>query len=100
SPAVDADGDGFSNSDEYIAGTVPTNAASLLRIDQVTQAAGSATVTCRTVPGKRYQLLSRTLVQSGTWQAVGIPVQAIAATTALVDPGVTGARFYRVQVLP
>jgi len=99
-PGVDAEGDGFSNSAEYVAGTVPTNAASLLKIDQVTQSGSSATVTCRTVPGKRYQLLSRPLVESGTWQAVGIPVQAIAATTALLDPLATGARFYRVQVLP
>ncbi len=100
-PGADPDGDGFVNSAEYIAGTVPTNAASLLKIDQVVQNAGGANVTCRSVTGKRYQLYTRPVVASGIWQTVGTPVPASGATVHLLDPaGTSGARFYRVEVLP
>jgi len=100
-PAADPDGDGMNNLAEYIAATVPTNSASLLKIDQVTQNASGATVTCRTVPGKRYQLYSRLVVASGIWQTVGAPVQAASTSTQIHDPPATsGERFYRVQVLP
>ena len=100
-PNVDPDGDGFPNASEYAAGTNPTDAASLMKIDSVTHDATGTTVAWRSVAGKRYQLLSRALVGNGAWTAVGTPITAVGATTQGFDAsGTTGNRFYRVQVVP
>lgn len=100
-PNMDPDGDGFTNAAEYTAATNPTNAASLLKIDQVQHSATGSTVICESVAGKRYQLYSRLVVESGPWQPVGNPLSATGTTISLPDPdGISGARFYRVEVLP
>ena len=100
-PAADPDGDGFPNSSESIAGTNPTDAASLVKIDSVTHDASGTTVAWRSVVGKSYRLQSRAQLGNGTWNAVGTPIAAVGATTQKLDAsGTTGDRFYRVQVLP
>lgn len=100
-PAADPDGDQMNNSAEQTAGTTPTNAASLLRIESVRQDAGGATVAWQSVAGKRYQLLRRADAASGAWQTAGPPVTATGARTAALDATAThGANFYRVQVVP
>ena len=100
-PQADPDQDGMSNSAEYIAGTNPTNSISRLAIESVTQTVNGATIRCRTVPGKRYQLYSRPVVASGAWQPVGTPIIASGNATQWFDPaGTGGARYYRVGVMP
>ena len=100
-PTADPDGDGFVNASENIAGTNPTNATSLLKIDSITNNVSGATVTWRSVPGKSYQLLFRSPVTASNWTAVGTAVLAGGATASKLDPAtVTSNRFYRVQVLP
>ena len=49
----------MSNLQEYIAGTDPTNAASLLTIKSVLSAANGTTVTWQSVTNRHYQLMSR-----------------------------------------
>ncbi len=99
-PGADPDGDGFTNQAEYIAGTVPTNAASLLRIESVTQNAGGCTITWQSGAGHRYQVFSKPLV-AGTFTAVGSPVTANGSITTFTDTSATsGIKFYRVQALP
>ncbi len=100
SPGADPDGDGFLNSAENIAGTNPTNAASLLKIDSITNSVSGATVVWRSVAGKTYQLQSRTQVATN-WIAVGSPIIAAGSSASKLDAtGTTSNRFYRVQVLP
>ena len=100
-PAMDPDGDAFPNSSEAIAGTNPTNALSRLEIDSVTTSMSGALVTWQSVAGKRYQLSSKAILGAATWSAVGTPVTATGPTAQRLDPaGVSGARFYRVEVLP
>jgi hypothetical protein len=100
-PAADPDSDTFPNSSEAVAGTNPTNATSLLRIDSIAQNVSGATVTWRSVAGKNYQLLYRSPIGAAGWIAVGTPVIATGATAQKLDPGgVATNRFYRVQVLP
>ena len=100
-PSADPDGDGFNNASEYVAGTSPTNAASLLRIDQVMQTMAGTTITWRSVAGKRYQVSSRNLFGAGAWQTIGAPVTASGPSANYFDAGAnSGQRFYRVEVLP
>jgi len=100
-PNADPDGDGFNNLAESIAGTIPTNAASLLRIESVTQTVAGTTVAWQSVNGKKYQLESRPQFGGATWQAVGTPVSASGSMAQFFDAGATnGMKFYRVQVLP
>ncbi|MCX8156915.1 MAG: hypothetical protein N3J91_10790 [Verrucomicrobiae bacterium] len=101
-PGADPDRDGMSNAAEAVAGTVPTNAVSVLKVERVVQDASGTTVIWRSVPGKRYQVWARDQVATAGWQAVGAPVQATGATASLLDAGATqrALRFYRVQVLP
>ncbi len=51
-PGVDSDGDGVLNVDEFIAGTQPTNAASVFRIERVSSTGLSWTA----VPGRSYSV--------------------------------------------
>ena len=97
----DADGDGFANILEYIAGTNPTNANSVLRLDRAVQAGGGAPVfELLSAPGKRYVLEYRNAAGAGQW---------IPALTNLGDGrviqlplanGNNGTRFYRLRVSP
>ncbi|MBU6402910.1 MAG: matrixin family metalloprotease, partial [Verrucomicrobia bacterium] len=99
-PNADPDGDNFVNLSEYVAGTDPTNAASVLKLDSVTMTSSGSTVTWESVPGKTYQLFGRDDVVNSPWQAVGGPVTANGSTAQAVDAGATNNfRFYTVQVL-
>jgi hypothetical protein len=100
-PNADPDGDGMSNAAEYVAGTVPTNAASLLKVQSVMETISGATVTWQSVAGKTYQLFSRLQLASATWQTAGSPVTATNTAAGYLDATATnGMRFYKVQVLP
>ena len=100
-PAADPDGDTFPNSSESVAGTNPTNATSLLKIDSITQNGSGATVMWRSVVGKTYQLLFRSPLGAAGWTTVGTPVTATGPAAQRLDPnGAATNRFYRVQVLP
>ncbi len=100
-PNADPDGDRMNNSGEYVAGTNPTNAASILQMLVPTNAPGGKTVRWQSVAGKRYQLSSRTNLTTSVWQNIGAAVTATGPTTEFFDSTVTnGIRFYRAQVLP
>ena len=99
-PAADPDHDGFNNTAEFIAGTNPTNAASLLKMISASNAPSGTTVSWQSVAAKTYQVSSRTNLGAGAWQNVGSPVTAGGATAQTVGATATnGYRFYRVQVL-
>lgn len=101
-PEADPDGDGMHNAAEAAAGTVPTNALSVLKLDRVVQDLSGTTLHWRSVPGKRYQIWAREQVATAPWQAVGAPVLAGGNTASFLDASGTNRwmRFYRVQVLP
>ena len=100
-PGADPDGDGMNNLAESIAGTVPTDTASLLKIQSVARTNTTATVRWSSVEGKKYQVAYRTNLTAGSWSSLGPVVTASGATTLLADTTATNAfRFYRVQVVP
>lgn len=100
-PGVDPDGDSMNNYAEYIAGTAPTNAASVLKMLSVARTNNTATVRWLSVNGKRYQLSYRTNFASGGWTNLGSVVTASGTNALLNDTTATNTfRSYRVQVLP
>ena len=94
----DWDQDGFSDLSEWIAGTDPTNASSLLtaRIEQLDD--GQMRISWDSVLGKLYRVMTSTSL-SGTWLQVGSTVLADSLESSLdlalsLDP----ISFYRVEV--
>jgi len=107
-PNHDADNDGFSNMEEYEAGSDPTLASStpltavppyaLLSIETTLD---GASITFESRPGAKYQLFSRGDILGDPWIKRGEPVIAQGDTTILVDPEAGDAyRFYRIETVP
>jgi hypothetical protein len=119
-PDDDADGDGQSNRQEFLANTNPTNAASALRIvTAVRQADGHFTLTWDSVGGVRYRVqYSNAGTPAGVAGAFTDVVRSLAnemdsgppgtaATQSFTDdftqtggPPPNGTRYYRIKVAP
>jgi len=103
--ALDADGDGASNANEFRAGTVPNNAASVFRIVSVQRESQSVRLTWSTVGGKSYfvqtnGILSNNFADLSQLINVAGPGES---TTNLLDAGATtnaAVRYYRVRLGP
>jgi hypothetical protein len=94
----DPDGDGFTNLQEYLAGTDPRNPQSFLKIDSIALLPGTAALRFTRVAGHGYTIQFRNSLETGSWQKLADVEPAL--TTAAVqvnDPAAAGAtsRFYR-----
>ncbi len=92
---ADADGDGFSNFEEYIADTNPTNGAQFFRIAITETGVGFPSSSNRF-----YTLQFRTNLMEGSWQDVDsqIVVQGSGTTNAMDHTRDATNGFYRVNV--
>ena len=94
---LDPDKDGFSNRQEYLAGTDPQSAASMLALISATPNHGGTDLRFEAVAGRSYTILETTSLSSGTWHR--LTDLAPLDTTGLVtihDPNPpTTNRFYR-----
>jgi hypothetical protein len=100
-PGADPDGDGMINSVEFLAGTIPTNGASVLKMQSVARTNTTVTVRWDSVTGKKYQAAYRTNIASGSWVNFGSVVTAGGTTSSQTDTTATNAfRFYHVQLAP
>ena len=96
---ADSDHDGMNNWQEWVCGTNPTNALSVLRMVSALPTSTNATVTWQSVAGVNYFLeRSANLASPFTLLATNIVGQA--GTTSYADTNATGAGpfFYRVGV--
>jgi hypothetical protein len=95
---LDADGDGQSNLAEHQAGTVPTSAASALRLETVTHANGQAAVSFPAAANRTYTVEWKADAAGGSWQKLAdVVAQAADHTVTVTDAAAgEGARFYRV----
>jgi hypothetical protein len=103
-PSADPDGDGMSNTNEFLAGTSPTNRASVLRITSVILSDNDVWVTWLTAGGKT-NVVQSAISLNGTYSDIS-PTLRIAGggdtTTSYLDPGAVtnaSARFYRIRLV-
>jgi hypothetical protein len=93
--STDTDSDTMTNWEEFIAGTVPTNSLSYLKVDNV-NATGSATLEFLAVSNRTYTILYSDNIATGTWSNLA---HVIARTTNRVetahDDNHGPTRFYR-----
>jgi hypothetical protein len=94
---ADTDGDGSDDGAEALAGTNPTDAASLFRITGITLAGSNVHVTFSTVPGRAYQL-QQAATATGEWSDVGGPIIAAAQMSEIVAPANASHRYLRVRL--
>jgi hypothetical protein len=95
SPTADSDHDGINNLQEFMSGTIPTNSASVLRV-QLAQSGQGMFLNWPTVPGLTYQVLVTTNLT--TWNNWGTPRFAAGVSDSIYVGG-NAAGYYRVVVL-
>jgi len=96
--ALDLDGDGMKNRDEYIAGTDPVDPASYLKIEHgITP--GLAAVQVAAISNRTYTVQYTDAVDSGAWSKLGdIVARPNNRVENFIDPTWTTNRFYRVVI--
>lgn len=99
----DFDNDGFSDRNEYLADTNPTNANSGLKVTAFTTTSGgtSPTVTWDSVLTRQYRIEKTTNLIPATWadSGLGLIVPVGASTTRNFTDTNAPVRFYRVQAV-
>ena len=97
-PSDDPDGDSLSNWQEYIAGTVPTDARSKLNVETMGQTLGSNWVAFAATSNRTYSLQFRESFQAGSWTTIADqPATASNRFQTLADPyPLTRGRLYRI----
>ena len=100
--ACDADHDGMSNLQEFLAGTNPTNAASVLRLSSLTRTGSSVTLGFVSAPGLAYRIEARDDLGAGTWSLLSDQLLGTGGLLQITDPGEAGLphRFYRLDAEP
>jgi hypothetical protein len=100
---VDADGDGASNWQEYIAGTNPTNALSCLQFNSATFVNNGVPgfgLGWLTAPGKTYILDASSSLEGTHWAAINTNTGDGNNYQFIVTNYSGPSRFYHIQVLP
>jgi hypothetical protein len=97
---ADFDGDGMSNTNEFLAGTDPTNPASAFRILSIVAQDTNIVVTWQTVAGKTNYLQAGTMTN---FSDIAGPITVTVTPTNATDYGGAtnaGPRLYRVRLVP
>ena len=98
-PNADPDGDGFTNLQEYLAGTNPLDGSSSLSIEAVRVGGNETALQFDAVAGKTYSVLYSERLSTGTWlRLTNVPPPAVNGLVTVNDRTTGGVttRFYRV----
>jgi hypothetical protein len=95
--AQDLDGDGMSNSAEYVAGTDYTNAASVLKVLMTN---GVGRISFQAVTNRTYSVLYRdSFDPADSWKKLGdVFSRNVNRTETMIDRNATTNRYYRVVI--
>src|SRR6185437_5757825 len=93
----DPDHDGLSNYQEYIAGTNPSNANSVLRVTEINAASGQVNLTWNSVAGKTYTIYSASQIGGPYTPVLTMPSAGNGQTSTNLT-GSASNQFYRVGV--
>ena len=96
----DPDGDGWTNAQEFITGTDPTNASSTLKISQLQVGVNDIVVSFQTVLGKTYRIERSDTLATGSWTTVQANIAGTGSTVQVTDANgaLQPKRFYRLVV--
>lgn len=99
-PNDDPDGDGASNRQEYLSGTVPTDAASTFKIRQFGPAGAAYQITFTAIPGKTYAVERCSNLTTGNWVTVADDLTTTGTEIQTsIPPNPQGSYgFYRARV--
>ncbi len=97
----DPDHDGVSNLNEFLAGTNPTNAASIFKLTAQNPVSTTNAVAVNSANGIVYRVFARDDLSAGNWDILADQVIGNGTNVFLTDPAATVStkRFYRAQVL-
>jgi hypothetical protein len=94
----DADNDGLTNLEEYLAGTHPRDNESYLKITSVAPALANVAITFNAVAGKTYTIQYRDSISTGAWLRLNdLSGQGSTGPVTVFDitPGTRPQRYYR-----
>jgi len=99
-PAADPDGDGTSNTNEFLAGTSPTDGSSAFWILSITPTGADVVLSWQSAPGKTNYLQAGALTN---YTDIAGPIGITVTPTNATDYGGatnSGSRFYRIRLVP
>jgi uncharacterized protein (TIGR02597 family) len=94
--AMDLDGDGFTNYQEFLAGTDPSDPRSVLRIVSAEDISSASGVQFSSVAGKTYAVEENSNFPAGSWQPVGGKSGTGSLLTQSDPAGTDSRRLYKV----
>ena len=107
SATADGDDDGFTNLDEFLAGTDPTNAASHLAFSSLATASDGEgnhfVLSFPSVEDRSYRIQWSETLEAGSWTDLGAPVPGTGEILQVRDANAVdnaAGRFYRMSLLP
>jgi alpha-L-fucosidase len=98
--SADPDGDGWTNRQEFIAGTDPNSRSSLLKVSQMAKSGNDMQLSFPTVSGKIYRLERSDTLAADSWTAVQDNIAGTGGVVQITDTNGAAQpkRFYRIVV--